>query len=125
MLCDIGDATVEVAEHSWEHAIRMFRVLDNILVDLYANADGVEGVDENNLQRWHNLRKRLIQKNKCLQPPDPHKLSDNAFPNSLTILLELDSPPPTSEKPEGVDHKEAVATAGFPEKDPAWTDYKH
>jgi len=65
LLCDIGEATIEFCQLSWKHGVGMFDALDAALVDLCRDtedSEGLEGATESGVQRWRQLRERLIQK---------------------------------------------------------------
>ena len=62
LLYGIGFATCNVSYWSWEHAIKLFTHLDKIMVEICSDSEGVEGLNEERVKRWRELRLEFTQK---------------------------------------------------------------
>jgi len=93
LLYGIGQATHNWSEISWEHAIELFTHLDKIMVKMCSDPEGVEGLDEESVERWRRLRKDFIEKTRDLdwEVPEQSQFPDGYFddlPGHGLLLLQ-------------------------------------
>jgi len=81
LLHDIGDKVCFWADDYPEHAIELFTHLDKIMVGFCGSPEGVEGLNEESIESWRDLRTQLIETTKNQQEPDQFHLSDRHFDN--------------------------------------------
>jgi len=83
LLYGIGERTHYHTDKSWEHGIQLFTHLDKIMVDMCSGVEGVEGLDEGSVEKWRELRIRLIEKTNNLfwGVPEHLRLSEGHFDN--------------------------------------------
>ena len=62
LLYDIGEATYFGASVSWEHAIKLYTLLDKIMVDMCNRPEGIQDMNEESVRRWKRLRVEFIEK---------------------------------------------------------------
>ena len=77
-LYGIGKATYELSYWSWEHAIKLFTHLDKVMVEMCCDPEGIEGLDEESVERWRKLRINFTQRT-IWQAPTHLKLSLGHF----------------------------------------------
>jgi len=101
LLYGIGQGTHDWSHWSWEHAIELFTHLDKIMVEMCWDPEGVEGLDEESVEKWRNLRKDFIEKtrNPYYKVPEQFQLLDGYFddlPGRGPLLLQPSPQPPSS-----------------------------
>jgi len=78
-LCDIGDGVRYRADDYPEQAIELFTDLDKIMVEFCSEPEGVEGLNEEGIERWRDLRTRFIGQTRYPWVPEQFHLSDGYF----------------------------------------------
>ena len=56
LISALGQATVDNIRGNWEYGLRLFSILDEIMVEWCHDQEGVPGLDMGQLQRWSSLR---------------------------------------------------------------------
>jgi len=107
LLYSIGFATHSRSWVSWEHAIELFTCLDKIRVEMCRDPEGMEGLDEESVEKWRKLRKDFIEKtrNPGWVVPEQLQLLDGHFDDlpGHGLLLLQPSPQPASTGPSCTD----------------------
>jgi len=62
LLYDIEDAICDFTHLSWEDGIMLFTCLDKIMVEICTEPGGIEGLDEECVEMWKELRISFINK---------------------------------------------------------------
>jgi len=65
---------------SWEHAIELFTRLDEVMVEMCYEPEGIEGLDEGSVERWRELRTDFTAKTRGW----PGVLRDSLFERAVT-----------------------------------------
>jgi len=107
LLYGIEQATRYSSDVSWEHVIELFTHLDKIMVEMCRNPEGVEGLDEESVEEWRNLRIYFIGRTRDpgREVPEQFQLLDGHFDDlpGHGLLLLQPSPQPASTGPSGPD----------------------
>jgi len=103
LLYGIGDAVRYWAGLYPEHAIELFTHLDKIMVEFFREPEGVEGSNEESIERWRDLRTMFIERLRSpfYSVPEQFHLSDGYFDRlpdhgTLPSLPAPQLPPPSS-----------------------------
>jgi len=114
LLYGIGETTRRTSAVSWEHAIKLFSHLDEVMVEMCRDPEGVEGLDEESVERWGKLRKDFIERTRepYRKVPEQFRLPDGYFenlPGHKPLLLQP-SPQPASTGPSRPDTEVGMTT---------------
>jgi len=101
LLYGIGDRVRYWADHYPKHAIELFTHLDKIMVEFCSEPEGVEGLHEESIEEWKDLRTRFIEQTTYRWVPEQFHLSDGYFDDlpdhgPLPSLPAPQLPPPSS-----------------------------
>jgi len=114
LLYGIGEVTYTNSHWSWEHAIELFTHLDKIMVEMCCDLEGVEGSDEESVEKWRKLRSEFTQqtRNPFWNVPEQLQLPVGYFddlPGHGPLLLQP-SPQPASTGPSCPDIEVGITT---------------
>jgi len=114
LLYGIGQATHYSSHWSWGHAIELFTHLDKIMVDMCRDPKGIEGLDEESVEKWRKLQHNFIKniRNPDWKVPEQFHLLDGHFDNlpGHGLLLLQPSHQPESTGPSCPDMEVGLTT---------------
>jgi len=62
-----------------EHAIELFTCMDKVMVEFCSDPEDIEGLDEEGIRRWRNLRMRFVEELRDPRVPEQFRLPTAHF----------------------------------------------